>query len=174
LAIDRVAIQRVLLDREGEITGALLPEWLSGYAFLFPATHDLSRAKTLAHDGASLLIGYDRSDVLLRSLAERISVDSNQVGLKMQPSNARCDVRLMRLPISSTDPSQALRDIAAALDTPLPSASSPYEAEHELLRDFRVVPLFHLPVIYALSANVRNWSEEWPLADVWLEPKGSQ
>ncbi len=47
LAIDRVTIQRVLLDRQGEISGALVPQWLSGYAFLFPAARDLERARTL-------------------------------------------------------------------------------------------------------------------------------
>src|ERR1041384_1144859 len=37
LAVDRSAIHTVLLLRQGEITGALLPQWLSGYAFVFPA-----------------------------------------------------------------------------------------------------------------------------------------
>ena len=36
LAVDRSAIHTVLLQRQGEISGALLPQWLSGYAFLFP------------------------------------------------------------------------------------------------------------------------------------------
>jgi ABC-type transport system substrate-binding protein len=37
LAVDRSAIHSVLLQRQGEASGALLPQWLSGYAFLFPA-----------------------------------------------------------------------------------------------------------------------------------------
>ena len=36
LSIDRAAIHSVLLQRQGEVSGALLPQWLSGYAFLFP------------------------------------------------------------------------------------------------------------------------------------------
>src|SRR5260370_8658367 len=45
LAVDRSAIHRVLLQRQGEISGALLPQWLSGYAFLFPAAPDLGPAR---------------------------------------------------------------------------------------------------------------------------------
>src|ERR1039457_1913155 len=50
LAVDRTAIYNVLLQRQGEISGALLPQWLSGYAFLFPTTIDLARARALASD----------------------------------------------------------------------------------------------------------------------------
>src|SRR5260370_15629639 len=48
LAVDRSAIHRVLLQRQGEISGALLPQWLSGYAFLFPAAAHRGRARPLA------------------------------------------------------------------------------------------------------------------------------
>ena len=48
LAVDRTAIHNVLLQRQGEISGGLLPQWLSGYAFLFPAAQDAARARTLA------------------------------------------------------------------------------------------------------------------------------
>src|SRR5437867_2442163 len=36
LAIDRTAIQTVLLQKQGEVTGALVPQWVTGYAFLLP------------------------------------------------------------------------------------------------------------------------------------------
>ena len=45
LAVDRVALNNGLLQHQGEPAGALLPQWLSGYAFLFPATADLARAR---------------------------------------------------------------------------------------------------------------------------------
>src|ERR1035437_9802448 len=48
LAVDRSAIHTVLLQRQGEISGALLPQWLSGYASLFTAAADLGRARQLA------------------------------------------------------------------------------------------------------------------------------
>ena len=61
LAVDRTAIYNVLLQRQGEISGALLPQWLSGYAFLFPAAADLARARGAggrsARAGAAHLAG---------------------------------------------------------------------------------------------------------------------
>ena len=47
LAVDRTSIHRVLLQRQGEVSGSLLPQWLSGYAFLFPDSADLARARAL-------------------------------------------------------------------------------------------------------------------------------
>ena len=47
LAVDRAAIWSVLLQRQGEISARLLPQWLSGYAFLFPTAADLPRARAL-------------------------------------------------------------------------------------------------------------------------------
>src|SRR5262249_40104968 len=47
LAVDRTAIHNVLLQRQGEVAGGLLPQWLSGYAFLFPTAQDTGRARTL-------------------------------------------------------------------------------------------------------------------------------
>ena len=36
LCVDRAAIHNVLLQRQGEIRGALLPQWLSGLRSSFP------------------------------------------------------------------------------------------------------------------------------------------
>jgi len=47
LAVDRAAIHNVLLQRQGEVSAALLPQWLSGYAFLFPVAADAARARAL-------------------------------------------------------------------------------------------------------------------------------
>ena len=43
LAVDRTAILNVLLQKQGEISGALLPQWLSGYAFVFNAASGAAR-----------------------------------------------------------------------------------------------------------------------------------
>jgi hypothetical protein len=41
-----------------------------------------------------------------------------------------------------------------------------------LLATKRIIPLFHLPVSYAASANLNNWTLRsdggWALADAWL------
>ena len=57
LAVDRSAIHTVLLQRQGEVSGALLPQWLSGYAFLFPAAADLGRARQLAAGARPITLG---------------------------------------------------------------------------------------------------------------------
>src|SRR5260370_32545464 len=71
LAIDRTAIHNVLLQKQGEISGALLPQWLSGYAFLFAAERNVARARQLG-GGQTLGFAYDRQDSVIRSIAERI------------------------------------------------------------------------------------------------------
>jgi MarR-like DNA-binding transcriptional regulator SgrR of sgrS sRNA len=171
LGIDRGAMQRVLLDRQGEVSAALLPQWLSGYAFLFPVVRDLARGRTLAHDQRPLRFVCDRDDALLRSLAERIAVDAGEAGITLSLVSGSTDVRLRRLPLMSMDAGLALEDFAAILGVPSPHGSSPYETERQLLGDFRVIPLFHLPAVYALGKNVRNWTPGWRLDDVWLEPR---
>src|SRR5690242_14251242 len=74
LSIDRAAIHNVLLQRQGEISGALLPRWLSGYAFLFSAERDLAKAKQLAPAAMPLSFAYDRDDPMIRPIGERIAL----------------------------------------------------------------------------------------------------
>lgn len=169
LAIDRPSIQRVLLDRQGDISGALLPQWLSGYAFLFTTEHDLGRAKALARGSVPLALDYDHEDPLIRSIAERIAVNASEAGLTLRAGRGACDVRLRRLPLMSYEARQALDAYAAILGVSLPQTTSAYEAELALLKSFRVIPLFHLPLVYALRANVRNWTTISRLDGVWLE-----
>jgi len=168
LSIDRIAMQRVMLDKQGEVSGALLPQWISGYAFLFSTERDVARAKSLAPPGTTLLLCEDARDRVLRSLADRIAVDVGQAGIVVRPATSGCEVRLVRLPIKSVNPQQALLSLASALHAAAPAWASSYAMECELLRDNHVVPLFQLPLVYALKPNVRNWSAQWNLADVWL------
>ena len=169
LSIDRLTMQRVMLDKQGEVSGALLPQWISGYAFLFSTTRDLKRAKDLAPPGTGLSLCSDGRDKVLRLLADRIAVDLSQAGIVVRQATRACDARLIRLPIRSVNPQQALLYLASELTFPAPVWGSPYTMECELLRNFRVVPLFHFPLVFALRPNVRNWSAQWNLADVWLE-----
>lgn len=182
LSIDRAAIYNVLLQKQGEISGALLPQWLSGYALLFPGVFDLTRARQLASglpkSAHKLTLGYDAADALARTVAERIAVDAHEAGIVLQPSPAPLpEIRLVRVRIDSIDAGQALSGIAVSLGAAHPSENSTpealYAAERALLGGFRIVPLFHLPELYGLSARVRDWMparwDVWHLADVWLE-----
>ena len=47
LSLDRGTMASVLLQKQAEPAAALLPQWLSGYAFLFTVDTNLERAKEL-------------------------------------------------------------------------------------------------------------------------------
>ena len=126
LSIDRAAMHTVLLQKQGEVSAALLPQWISGYAFAFPTTPDLPRARallsTLAPAARTLTLTYDPSLREARSLAERVAVNARDAGLAVQvsPQNPRADVRLVEVRLASLDPAQALGEFAAALGLQAP------------------------------------------------------
>jgi ABC-type transport system substrate-binding protein len=58
-----------------------------------------------------------------------------------------------------------------------------YQVERDVLREYEVIPLFHLPLAAAASARVRNWTpgglggwndQEFSLANIWLGDLRSQ
>ena len=179
LAVDRGAIYTVLLQKQGEISGALLPQWLSGYAFVFPTARDLVRARQAATPPQPLSFAFDRQDPLLRSIAERLMLNASEAGLTLRAVNAPpADIRLVELRVVSADAREALDQLAAQLQIPIPAVSPDaalYDLERALIDSARVVPLFHLPSVLELSPAVRNWDarllDRWRLADVWLERK---
>lgn len=195
-SIDRAAIVNFILQKGGEPAGDLLPQWSSGTAFLFSTSRDAPAAKDLwAQIGGSpkIVLGYDASDSLEQSVAERIVVNAREAGIVISAeananaasSPAKDGARLMRLWMISPHPREALTDFVTALDPiegidPAPllpegaSAQQIYEREREILSSYRVVPLVWLPQVYGLGARVRNWKaptagEGWPFTDVWLE-----
>jgi len=182
LAIDRDAIHRVLLQRQGEISGALLPQWLSGYAFLFPSSADLNRARGLSGGVAApaRALSLAVEDPALRSIADRIVLNARDAGLTVSvvPPGNSADVRLLESRISSADPVRALAALAAAVGLPEPARSDTpealYAAERALLEGFRVIPLFHLPDVYLVSPRVKGAPGitplgEWRFETLWVE-----
>jgi hypothetical protein len=179
LAVDRAAIHKAMLQRQGEISGGLLPQWISGYAFLFPAAADIPRARALlsgvpASARALTLTAADRT------MAERIALNGRDAGLALSavPAGAASDVRLAEARIASTDPALALAGVAAALGLPAPAPTAGLEAllaaERALLEGARVIPLFHLPDLYAVGPRVRGGPGitplgEWRFESLWLE-----
>lgn len=165
LAIDRAAIHNVLLQRQGEISGALLPRWLSGYAFLFPADRDLAKAKQLAQQPAPVSFVYDRDDPMIRPIGERISVNASEAGITLRAGGN--DVRLIRLPITTGDAWLALQDLARVLKLSAPATTaSPYEAEKSMLDSSGVIPLFQVPRGWLLRSGVHNWPR---FEEIWLD-----
>jgi hypothetical protein len=182
LAVDRAAIHNVLLQRQGEVSAALLPQWLSGYAFLFPATADAARGRTLVAGipAAVRAISLGVEDAAARAIAERIALNARDAGLAVSvvPQAAGADVRLVEVRIGSLDPALALAGIAVSLGLPEPPrADSPealYAAERALLEGFRVIPLFHLPDVYGVNPRVKGRAGitplgEWRFENLWLE-----
>jgi hypothetical protein len=180
LAVDRGAIHRVLLQQQGEISGALLPQWLTGYAFLFPATADIARARELlaGMPAAARSLTLAADDAALRPIAERIALNARDAGLAVTVGSGDAAVRLAEFRIASADPARALGVVAAAVGAGPPAhAASPealYAAEKAMLDGFRVVPLFHLPEVYGVSPKVKGGPGisplgEWRFENVWLE-----
>lgn len=141
LAIDRPSIVTFLLQKVGESSGALLPQWASGTSFLFSTSANVPRAKELWSQitpSAQLLLGYDSADSLEQSVAERIVVNAREGGISMTAvaegfpgtalngsspaqktgaaaKSARAewpvDARLVRVSMSSPKPVSALNDL---------------------------------------------------------------
>jgi len=168
-SIDRTAIHTVLLQRQGVPAGSILPQWLSGYAFLFPSARDLDRARQLA-SAAPVTIGYDPADATARLIAERIAVNAREAGLVVHPTAAAQTAgRIVRVNVSTPDPMQALTSLDG-----VHSDGFPFDVEREIIRSHRIIPLFHLPEIYGLGPRVRGFAPsrwgEWKLDSVWLTP----
>ena len=170
----------MLLQSAGQPTASILPNWMSGYGFVFPIDADLTRARQTreqVHRIPTWALGYDGTDPLARLLAERIALNAKDAGLTLQPTVAtNADLRLMRIPLASSDPRIALADFGALAGV-LPaktqgSVEDLYAAETSLLATQRVIPLFHLPVSYSSALSLKGWSlrpdGSWSVADAWL------
>ncbi len=187
LSIDRESIVNVLMQRHAEADAGLLPNWMTGYAFLFAAAPQLERARQLraeARQAAALTLVYDAADPLARLVAERIALNGADAGirLKVLPSTRDVtvpDVELVRLRLASTDPAVAIEELAQLnrLALPIPetipdSFDRLYQVTRSALQDFWAVPIAYLPAAYAVSGRVRNWKPardgHWRLESLWL------
>ncbi|OLC90525.1 MAG: hypothetical protein AUH86_22725 [Acidobacteria bacterium 13_1_40CM_4_58_4] len=181
LSVDRGSMNTVLLQGGGEPAGGLLPNWMTGYAFLFPTDADLPRAhqaRSEVRQAPAWTLGYDASDPVARNIAERIALNARDAGLALTLTTATAaDVRLVRIPLPSLDAHIALTTVAGALGLPHPKVSGNsvhdlYVAETALVQSQRVIPLLRLRAASAMSRTVRNWTGDrdgsWRLQDVWL------
>lgn len=187
-AIDRAAIVNVLLQRQGEPAGSLLPQWLSGYAFLFPAEVNVVDAKKIrAELSASPLqsLVYDGADPSAALVAQRIAVNARDAGINLSVSaestTNNSDVRLVRWRIAAPDAREALTSLMTRLNgaqaeaafMPLETPEQRYAAERAVLDRGRIIPVAFVPEIYAVGSSVKDWMPPkwggWRLEDVWLE-----
>lgn len=188
-AVDRTAIRTAILQRQGDAAGGLLPQWVSGYAFLFPtrAMLDRARQERNAAGPASIVLAFDGSDPLERAIAERVAVNARDAGLNVQPfaesSTARAPASaarlgVVRLPSSSAPVAlAALTGILGRADASSPAAmrepEALYAAERSLLAESRFVPLVAFGEAFAVAPRLRNWhlrrDGAWDLPNVWIQ-----
>jgi peptide/nickel transport system substrate-binding protein len=184
LSIDRSSIRSVVLQGAGEPGAGILPNWVSGYAFVFPADQNLDRARQLRSEvrqAPSWTLGYDAGDALARVIAERIALNARDAGITLQTTTSgTADLRLVRSTLASLNARIALAGAASATGLPAPkingdSVDELYQAENGMLQTQRLIALFQLPVSYALSPAVKDWSQERDgsrhLENLWLGSK---
>jgi ABC-type transport system substrate-binding protein len=179
-SVERESIHSVLLQGAGQPTASLLPNWMSGYGFVFPIDADLPRARQAREQARSVTpwtVGYDGSDPMSRLMAERIALNAKDAGLSLQPTaSAVADLKVVRIALASPDPWIALQQVSMIEGASLPrdggSVEDLYASEGALLTSQRLVPLFHLPASYAGSSALNNWTVPadgvWNLADAWM------
>lgn len=196
LALDRETMANVLLQRQALPAAALLPQWLTGYAFLFESPMNLGRARELrasfpagtAGAAQPLRLHVDSPGDLFKLMGERVAVNARQANLLVQ-------VTLPGSASSSSQPAEGLHLFAWHYDSLSPRAEleqiekqfagSPelpvnfidpeqlFAQERRLLQERTILPLVLLPEYVGIRANVRNWNAsawgDWRLADVWLD-----
>jgi peptide/nickel transport system substrate-binding protein len=95
LSLDRHTMANVLLQKQAEPAAALLPQWLSGYAFLFTMEKDIERAKEIraalppnaAARKEPLRLRVEASGDLPKLLGERVAVNARQAAIPLQVVN---------------------------------------------------------------------------------------
>jgi peptide/nickel transport system substrate-binding protein len=199
LAIDRAAIVNVLLQRQGEPAGGMLPQWISGYAFLFPTAPNVAQAKGLIEQVRQprgqlstlppITLVYDGADAVAETVAARVAVNARDAGISLTiiaenggTAAANADLRLVRRRIAAPNPQQALLgllnlDLNAIAGSQVSGFETPearYLAEKAELDTGNIIPIVFLPELYALGPSVRDWMPPrwggWRLEDVWLDP----
>lgn len=186
LSLDPGTMANVLLQRQAEPAAALLPQWLSGYAFLFNVDTNLERAKALrralpANEAAGadpLRLHVDPPGDLPKLLAERVAVNARQAGILVQvlnrpvahaggtaPSDPPSGVHLFAWRYSSLSSRAELDSMFAAYNLKEPfevNATNTdhqqlYERERRILEEWRVLPLVTEAESVGLGPAVRDW-----------------
>ena len=165
LSLDRGTMANVLLQKQAEPAAALLPQWLSGYAFLFTVDTNLERAKEMrrglpANEAAGtepLRLRVDPSGDLAKLLGERVAVNARQAAISVQvlarplpravaapspaPAAPPSGVHLFAWHYSSLSPRAELESLFAAYNLSEPSEVNATSTDHEQLyaRERRVL-----------------------------------
>lgn len=164
LAVDRSALSNVIFQKQGEVTGSLLPANLTGYAFLFPTERDLAKAQEL-RGGLTppALVLSAEGDGAMQLAAQRIALNLREAGFNVQTANggaAHADLVLRRLPLEINQPQAALESMLRAAGATAPAIEQTpgalYQAEREALDRRTLIPLLYLPMSFGVGPRVRD------------------
>jgi ABC-type transport system substrate-binding protein len=169
LALDRATMASVLLQRQAEPAASFLPQWLSGYAFVFGAENNVERAKEIGKRlvGASgaggamlqpLKLRVDAGGDLAKLIGERVAINARQAGISVQlqsraaarenlssaPANSlrageAPALRLIAWRYSSLSQRAELDAITAALQLEAENETSAADAEQVYARERRLL-----------------------------------
>lgn len=164
LAVDRNVLANVVFQRQGVASAALLPQTVSGFAFLFPSDRDLNKAHELRGGLTPPALSFAApASATFQLAAQRIALNLREAGFNgqlAQPGAEHADIVLRIFRLTTSDGAAGLAAIArAAGDGPPQAGSGPealYNAERDLLDRRTLVPLVHLPLAWATSARVRD------------------
>jgi len=188
LALDRGTMANVLLQKQAEPAAALLPQWLSGYAFLFTVETNLERAKELRRSPAGtapastalLRLRVDAPGDLPKLLGERVAVNARQATIAVQvvgrtplrntgasaTPEPPSGVHLFAWHFSSLSARAELDALLAACNLPgavegngaVSDREALYARERRVLEEWRVLPLVEQAESVGLGAAVRDWT----------------
>jgi len=164
-AIDRGALSNVIFQKRGEITASLLPQSLTGYAFLFPTDRDLNKANELRGGLTPPPLRIETNgDPIMQLVAQRIALNLHEAGFNVQVTLASytrsAELALRELPLEGGDSAAALEILLRSTGENVPVARRDpmalYRAEHDFLDLKTLVPLLDLPRAWAIGSRVRD------------------
>ena len=173
MAIDRGSLSNVIFQKQGEVTAGIVPQALTGYAFLFPTDRDLNKSHEL-RGGASIapLKLSVQGDGAMQLAAQRIALNLREAGFSVQATTGgnpqKSDLLLRTFPIESTEPAAVLESLIRAASQTQPVAAgqvqsvvdqSPvvlFKAERTFLDRHTLIPLLDLPRAWAMGERVRD------------------
>jgi peptide/nickel transport system substrate-binding protein len=163
LAVDRAALSNVIFQKQGEVTASLLPQALSGYAFLFPTERNLDRARAL-RGGASpttLLLSTEDTNAAMHLVADRLALNLHEAGFAVQVAGSpSAALTLRRVHLEAASPAAALDEMLARFgQNGTVTAKDPvslWQTERSVLDNKTIVPLLWLPRAWAAGDRVRD------------------
>ena len=165
LAVDRTALYNVIFQKQGEVTASLLPEDLSGYAFLFASDRDLDRARALRGGATVPAIRLDVSDTgaTMQLAAGRVALNLHEAGFNVQVAPASRPtgaLEIRKVHLEATEPGPALDEMLAQFgengSVTGADAASLWQQESGVLDKETIVPLLWLPRAWAAGDRVRD------------------